>query len=90
METVEGYVDSPGTVYICDGSNPDGSSIEFCWDGAAEEIEESIGLDCHATGLFERTSLVGCFYHCDDPSTPDVNEGAGRGANAHNGCWCEP
>ena len=81
METVEGYVDDGrSTVYICDGRNPDGSTIEYCYhSGAAEEISELTGLTCHATGFFERTSIVGCWYHCDSVA---------RGCNAHNSCYC--
>lgn len=88
MSTVEGYIDSPGTVYICSGQ---GTTTEYCYaKDSADELSELCGLDCHATGVFERTSIIGCWFHCDNPETPDVNEGEGRGCNATGSCWCEP
>lgn len=78
FEQIDGYItDGRSTVYICDGHNPDGTTIEFCWDGSADEVEEMTGATgCHATGVWERTSLVGCWWHCN----------AAPGCNAHNGC----
>ena len=87
VDTVEGRFTSGGTVFICEGKNSSGATNEWCYDGPASDIEQDVGLDCHSTGLFERTSIVGCWYHCDDPETAK-DEGDGGGCNAHNGCYC--
>lgn len=82
MEQVDGYIsDGRSTVFVCNGHNEDGSTIEYCWDGNVEDLEYGTGATgCHASGLFDRTSLVGCWYHCDSDAP---------GCNAHNGCYCE-
>lgn len=87
-DTVEGRFTSPGTVFVCEGRNDIGQTNEWCYNESVEDLEAYFGLDCHSSKLYERTSIVGCWYHCDDPSTPDVNEGEGSGCNAHNGCAC--
>lgn len=82
-EQVEGYIDDGrSTVYICDGINPAGDTNEWCYFGSAEELEELTGATgCHATLPWERTSIIGCWWHCD----------GAPGCNAHNSCaGCEP
>lgn len=78
LDTVEGRFESSGIVYICDAENPNGTTVEYCWNGELGELEAAVDLDCHATDLFERTSILGCWYHCN----------SGAGCNAHNGCYC--
>lgn len=84
VDVVEGYVDDGrSTVYVCDGINAAGQSNEWCYFGTAEELEQLVpdAYECHASGLFDRTSLVGCWWHCTDAP----------GCNAHNGCaGCAP
>lgn len=83
MEQVDGYIsDGRSTVYICDGVNAAGDTNEWCYFGNAEELEELIpgATGCHATAPWERTSIVGCWWHCNEAP----------GCNAHNGCaGCE-
>jgi hypothetical protein len=81
-DIAEGYVDDGRSpVYTCEGRNPDGSAIEYCWDGPEWELEDGVGLECHVTTPVERfgPAVIGCWYHCDDNL---------RGCNAHNSCWC--
>lgn len=75
-----------GTVFMCDGTAPDGSawSAELCWvDDSSTELVSSLtdlgygGTKCWPT---PRGGSLGwpCIYSC----TPH------RGCNAYNGCWC--
>ena len=78
MEQVDGYIsDGRSRVYICDGVNAAGQSNEWCYPGSSEGLETLVdATGCHATEFWERTSVVGCWWHCDDAP----------GCNAHNGC----
>ncbi len=79
LEQVDGYIsDGRSTVYICDGVNAAGHTNEWCYFGSAEELEELVpeARECHATQPWERTSIIGCWWHCD----------GAPGCNSHNGC----
>lgn len=88
---VEGYIDSKGTVYECAGTNTNGTTIEVCYlDDSADYLSKTWHRECWPVVRWDRPgpTLLGCWYHCDNPDTRTIDEGAGEGCNAHNGCWC--
>lgn len=74
------WIPGVGQVFKCDLT--DGSSLELCFDGEADELEDSLfanefGVaDCSATPRHLGPCLACCSDDC------------GRGANAFNGTWC--
>lgn len=82
LDTLDAYISSSGTVFVCNSGAACPESEEWCWNGAESELESLLGAECHEITLGERfwPALVGCAYCCGD--------GCGRGANAHCGAFC--
>ena len=76
------FIPGIGQVFSCDVS--DGTQLELCYDGESDQLLASLqdaGVGATKCGATKRHAGV-CIFCCGDD--------CGRGANAFNGCWCEP